>query len=87
MLRHREDCHDAETQAVTVSSQDRYSQRAQFTWLKQPMNCDAETTSTAMRRSCYTSRNNNTSFSSCISIKLRENRTSYADLERGSDLV
>ena len=36
--------------------------RAQFTWLKQPVNCDAETTSTTMRRSCYTSRNKNTSF-------------------------
>ena len=23
--------------------------RAQFTWLKQPMNCDAETTSAAMK--------------------------------------
>jgi hypothetical protein len=60
--------------------------RAQFTWLKQPANCDAETTSAAMRRSCYTSRNNNTSFSSCNSIRLRETRTSYADLERRSDL-
>ena len=50
--------------------------KAQFTWLKQPVNCDAETTSAAMRRSCYTSRNNNTLFSSCISIRLHENRTS-----------
>jgi hypothetical protein len=48
MLRHRRDCHDTETQDVTVSGQDRHSQRAQFTWLKQPVNCDAETTSAAM---------------------------------------
>jgi hypothetical protein len=48
MLRHSGDRHDAETRALTVSSQGRHSQRAQFTWLKQPVNCDAETTSTAM---------------------------------------
>jgi hypothetical protein len=48
MLRHRGDRHDAETRALTVSSQGRHSQRAQFTWPKQPVNCDAETTSAAM---------------------------------------
>jgi hypothetical protein len=52
-----------------------------------PVNCDAETTSAAMKQSCYTSRNSNTSSSSCISNRLRVNRTSYADLERRSDLV
>jgi hypothetical protein len=61
--------------------------RAQFTWLKQPVNCDAKTASAAIRRRCYTSRNNTTSSSSCISNRLRVNRTSYADLERRSDLV
>jgi hypothetical protein len=61
MLRHSGDRHDAETRALTVSSQGRHSQEAQFTWLKQPVNCDAETTSAAMRRSCYTSRNSNAS--------------------------
>jgi hypothetical protein len=59
--------------------------RAQFTWLKQPANCDAETTSATTRRSCYSSRNNNTSFSSCNSILLRETRTSYSGLESRSD--
>jgi hypothetical protein len=59
--------------------------RAQFTWLKQPANCDAETTSATTGRSCYTSRNNNTPFSSCNSIRLRETRTSYAGLENRSD--
>ena len=61
--------------------------KAKFTWLKQPVNCDAETASTAMRRSCYTSRNINTLFISLISIRLRENRTPYVDLERRYDLV
>jgi hypothetical protein len=36
-------CYDAETRTLTVSSQG-----AQFTWLKQPVNCDAETASAAM---------------------------------------
>jgi hypothetical protein len=48
MLRHSGDRHDAETQTLTVSSQGRHSQGAQFTWPKQPVNCDAETTSAAM---------------------------------------
>jgi hypothetical protein len=48
MLRHSGDRHDAETRTLTVSSQDRHSQGAQLTWLKQPVNCDAETTSAAM---------------------------------------
>jgi hypothetical protein len=48
MLRHSGDRHDAETRALTVSSQGRHSQGAQFTWPKQPVNCDAETTSAAM---------------------------------------
>jgi hypothetical protein len=48
MLRHGGDRHDAETRALTVSSQGRHSQGAQFTWLKQPVNCDAETASAAM---------------------------------------
>jgi hypothetical protein len=43
MLRHSGDCYDAETRTPTVSSQG-----AQFTWLKQPVNCDAETASAAM---------------------------------------
>jgi hypothetical protein len=34
--------YDAETRTLTVSSQGRHSQGAQFTWLKQPVNCDAE---------------------------------------------
>jgi hypothetical protein len=59
--------------------------RAQFTWLKQPTNCDAETTSAATRRSCYSSRNNNISFSTYNSILLRETRTSYSGLESKSD--
>jgi hypothetical protein len=42
MLRHSGDRYDAETRTLTVSSQGRHSQGAQFTWLKQPMNCDAE---------------------------------------------
>ena len=57
MLRHSGDRHDAETRTLTVSSQGRHSQGAQFTWLKQPVNCDAETASAAMKRSRYTSRN------------------------------
>jgi hypothetical protein len=36
MLRHSGDRHDAETRALTVSSQGRHSQRAQFTWLNSP---------------------------------------------------
>jgi hypothetical protein len=71
---------------VIVSSQNRHSQSA-IHEAEQPVNCDAETTSATMRRSCYTNHNSNTSISSCISIRLRENRTSYADLERRSDLV
>jgi hypothetical protein len=39
---------DAETRALTVSSQGRHSQGAQFTWPKQPVNCDAKTASAAM---------------------------------------
>jgi hypothetical protein len=34
MLRHSGDRHDAETRTLTVSSQGRHSQGAQFTWLK-----------------------------------------------------
>jgi hypothetical protein len=49
--------YDAETRTLTVSSQGRHSQGAQFTWLKQPVNCDAETASAALKRSRYTSRN------------------------------
>jgi hypothetical protein len=71
MLKHKE--------AVTVSGQ--HSQRA-IQVAEQLANCDAETSSATTRRSCYTSRNNNTSFS----IRLRETRTSYAGLERRSDL-
>ena len=85
MLRHSGDRYDAETRTLTVSSQGRHSQGAQFTWLKQPVNCDAETASAAMKRSCYTSRNSNTSFISCNSILLRETRTSYSGLESRSD--
>jgi hypothetical protein len=48
MLRHSGDRYDAETRTLTVSSQGRHSQGAQFTWLKQPVNCDAETASAAM---------------------------------------
>jgi hypothetical protein len=48
MLRHRGDRYDAETRTPTISSQGRHSQGAQFTWLKQPVNCDAETASAAM---------------------------------------
>jgi hypothetical protein len=79
--------YDAETRTLTVSSQDRHSQRAQFTWLKQPVNCDAETASAAMKRSRYTSRNSDALLSPCISIWLHENRIPYADLERRSELV
>ena len=82
MLRHNGDCHDAETRTPTVSSQG-----AQFTWLKQPVNCDAETTSAAMKRSRYTSCNSDALFSLCISIRLHENRIPYADLERRSELA
>ena len=78
---------DAETRALTVSSQGRHSQGAQFTWLKQPVNCDAETASAAMKRSRYTSRNSDVLLSPCISIRLHENRIPYADLERRSELV
>jgi uncharacterized protein YggE len=78
-------CYDAETRTLTVSSQGRHSQGAQFTWLKQPVNCDAETASAAMKRSRYTSRNSDALLSSCISIRLHENRMSYADLERRSE--
>jgi hypothetical protein len=78
---------DAETRTPTVSSQGRHSQGAQFTWLKQPVNCDAETASAAMKRSRYTSRNSDALFSPCISIRLHENRIPYADLERRSELV
>jgi hypothetical protein len=87
MLRHSGDRYDAETRTLTVSSQGRHSQGAQFTWLKQPVNCDAETTSTAMKRSRYTSRNSDALFSPCTSIRLHENRIPYADLERRSELV
>jgi hypothetical protein len=76
MLKHKE--------AVTVSGQ--HSQSAIHVAETARMNCDAETTSATMRRSCYTSRNNNTSFSSCNSIRLCKTRTSYAGLERRSDL-
>jgi hypothetical protein len=82
MLRHSGDCHDAETRTPTVSSQG-----AQFTWLKQPVNCDAETASAAMKRSRYTSCNSDALFSLCISIRLHENRIPYADLERRSELA
>jgi hypothetical protein len=87
MLRHSGDRYDAETRTLTVSSQGRHSQGAQFTWLKQPVNCDAETASAAMKRSRYTSRNSDALLSPCISIRLHENRISYADLERRSELV
>jgi hypothetical protein len=87
MLRHSGDRYDAETRTLTVSSQDRHSQGAQFTWLKQPVNCDAETTSAAMKRSRYTSCNSDALFSLCISIRLHENRIPYADLERRSELA
>jgi hypothetical protein len=63
-----EDRHDAETRALTVSSQGRHSQGAQFTWLKQPVNCDAETTSAAMKRSRYTSRNSDALFSHVLAF-------------------
>jgi hypothetical protein len=63
-----EDRHDAETRALTVSSQGRHSQGAQFTWLKQPVNCDAETTSAAMKRSRYTSRNSDALFSPVLAF-------------------
>jgi hypothetical protein len=59
MLRHSRDRHDAETRALTVSSQGRHSQRGAIHVAKQPVNCDTETASAAMRRSCYTSRNSN----------------------------
>jgi hypothetical protein len=42
MLRHSGDRYVAETRTPTVSSQGRHSQGVQFTWLKQPVNCDAE---------------------------------------------
>ena len=82
MLRHSGDCHDAETRTPTVSSQG-----AQFTWLKQPVNCDAETASAAMKRSRYTSCNSDALFNLCISIRLHENQIPYADLERRSELA
>jgi hypothetical protein len=87
MLRHSGDRYDAETRTLTVSSQSLHSQGAQFTWLKQPVNCDAETASAAMKRSRYTSRNSDALLSPCISIRLHENRIPYADLERRSELV
>jgi hypothetical protein len=87
MPRHSGDRYDAETQTLTIRSQDQHSQGAQFTWLKQPVNCDAETASAAMKRSRYTSRNNNALFKPYISIRLHENRISYADFERRSELV
>jgi hypothetical protein len=87
MLRHSGDRYDAETRTLTVSSQGRHSQGAQFTWLKQPVNCDAETASAAMKRSRYTSCDSNALFSLCISIRLHENRIPYADLERRSELA
>jgi hypothetical protein len=87
MLRHSGDRYDAETRTLIVISQGRHSQGAQFTWLKQPVNCDAETASTAMKRSRYTSCNSDALFSLCISIRLHENRIPYADLERRSELA
>jgi hypothetical protein len=87
MLRHSGDRYDAETRTLAVNSQDRHSQGAQFTWLKQPVNCDAETTSAAMKRSRYTSCNSDALFNLCISIQLHENRIPYADLERRSELA
>jgi hypothetical protein len=48
MLRHSGDRYDAETRTLTVSSQGRHNQGAQFMWLKQPMNYDAVTASAAM---------------------------------------
>ena len=74
-------------EAITVKEVNRKADivRVQFTWLKQPTNCDAETTSATMGRSCYTSRNSNTSFISCNSILLHETRTSYVGLESRSD--
>jgi hypothetical protein len=87
MLRHSGDRYVAETRTPTVSSQGRHSQGAQFTWLKQPVNCDAETASAAMKRSRYTSRNSDALLSPCISIRLHENRIPYTDLERRSEFV
>jgi hypothetical protein len=87
MLRHSGDRYVAETRIRTVSSQGRHSQGAQFTWLKQPVNCDAETASAAMKRIRYTSRNSDALFNPYISIWLHENRIPYADLERRSELV
>jgi hypothetical protein len=87
MLRHSGDRYVAEARTPTVSSQGRQSQGAQFTWLKQPVNCDAETASAAMKISRYTSRNSDALLSPCISIRLHENRISYADLERRYELV
>jgi hypothetical protein len=68
MLRHSGDRYDAETRTLTVSSQGRHSQGAQFTWLKQPVNCDAETASAAMSRSRYTSRNSDALFSPVLAF-------------------
>jgi hypothetical protein len=59
--------------------------RAQISWLKQPAICGAETTSAAMKKNCYSSRNNNTSFNTCNSNLLHETRTSYSGLESRSD--
>jgi hypothetical protein len=87
MLRHSGDCYVAETRTPTVGSQGRHNQGAQFTWLKQPVNCDAETASATMKRSRYTSRNSNALLSPCISIRLHENRIPYTDLERRSEFV
>jgi hypothetical protein len=44
--------------------------KEQFMWLKQLKNCDVETALAATRRSCYSSRNNKTSSSSCNSISV-----------------
>jgi hypothetical protein len=91
MLKHKGSRYTVSGQQATRSTNHRSyirmltQSRAQFTWLKQPANCDAETTSAATRRSCYSSRNNNTSFSTCNSILLRETRTSYSGLESRSD--
>ena len=83
MLKHRGDRHNqrAETQGSRYSQWSTSTNhrsyirkptqsRAQFTWLKQPMNYDAETTSVATRKSCYSSCNNNISSSSCNSISV-----------------
>jgi len=91
MLKHKGSHYTVSGQQATRSTNHRSyirmptQSRVQFTWLKKPTNCDAETTSVATRRSCYSSRNNNTSFSTCNSILLCETRTSYSSLECRSD--